>query len=321
MSQRCSPIVVVGSGRSGTTFLAKLLDSHPRVLYRHEPDWALVDRSIPFLPGPDDRERCLRQAGEYLRRLENVRALKVSGKEPFFRKSYRSSPREAAYRLNVAAARLLDRVGIAQKRDTVRDMVGRGAPDNVVTVIKSVNSVARAPLFADALPRVRLVHIVRHPAGVIASRLRGADRGLMDSRVYINSLFDAGYADQWAWQREEVKSWPIEKQLAFEWMVVNEFVYRSLETHEAYMCVTHEALSRSTEAETRKIFAHAGLDWNEQTAGFVQSLTSRCGQSGYFDVQRAPETQIAKWREELTEQQVSWIEEVVTPSLVGKWFL
>lgn len=320
MNQQFSPVVIVGSGRSGTTFLAKLLDSHPRVRYRHEPDWARVDTSIPFLPRLDQRERYLRQAGEYLGQLANVRALKVSGKEPFFRKAYRSGPREAAYRFNVAAARLLDKLGVAQKRDTVWDMASRDTADEIVTVIKSVNSVARAPLFAEALPGVRLVHIVRHPAGVIASRLRGAHGGFMDSRVYIDSLFDAGYAEEWSLQREEVKDWPIEKQLAFEWMAVNEVVHRSLEGHDGYLCITHEALSRSTEAETRKVFAHVGLEWNDQTARFVQSLTTRSGQSGYFDVQRAPETQIAKWREELTEQQISWIREVVEPSVVGKWF-
>lgn len=320
MSRQSSPVVVVGSGRSGTTFLAKLLDSHPQVLYRHEPDWARVNTSIPFLPKPDDQKSYLGEAGEYLNQLVNVRAHKVSGKEPFFRKAYRSRPQEAAYRLNVALARLLDRMGVAQRRDTVWDMVGRNAMGEVVTVIKSVNSVARAPLFLEACPGLRIVHIIRHPAGVIASRLRGADRGLMGSRVYINSLFDAGYVEPWSFERDQVKGWPIEKQLALEWMAVNELVYRILKDHHAYLCVTHEALSQSTEMETKKVFAHVGLDWNDQTAEFVQSLTSQTGESGYFDVKRAPETQIAKWREELTEEQIRWIEEVVTLSRVGKWF-
>ena len=39
-----SLILVVGAPRSGTTWLAKIIDSHPDVLYRHEPD--------ETLPGP-----------------------------------------------------------------------------------------------------------------------------------------------------------------------------------------------------------------------------------------------------------------------------
>ena len=31
-------ILIVGAPRSGTTWLAKIFDSHPATLYRHEPD-------------------------------------------------------------------------------------------------------------------------------------------------------------------------------------------------------------------------------------------------------------------------------------------
>jgi sulfotransferase family protein len=39
-----APILILGAPRSGTTWLAKIVDSHPDVLYRHEPD--------ATLPGP-----------------------------------------------------------------------------------------------------------------------------------------------------------------------------------------------------------------------------------------------------------------------------
>ena len=39
-----APILILGAPRSGTTWLAKIIDSHPDVLYRHEPDAAI--------PGP-----------------------------------------------------------------------------------------------------------------------------------------------------------------------------------------------------------------------------------------------------------------------------
>ncbi|WP_081618784.1 sulfotransferase [Thioalkalivibrio sp. AKL17] len=318
MDQQTDPVLIVGSGRSGTTFLAKLLDSHSRVLYRHEPDWARVDTSLPFLPPPGAREGFSRQAGEYLHELAQVRAPKVTGKEPRFRKSYRSGPREVAYRLNVAAARTLAKLGFARKRDVVWDMIGNASRGDVVTVIKSVNSVARAPLFVDALPGIRLVHLIRHPAGVVASRMRGVELGLMGTEVYIDALFDSGYADNWKLKREEVKAWPIEKQMAFEWMAVNEAVYRSLEGHDAYLCVTHDALSRSTEEETRKVFAHVGLDWSEQTDRFIRSLRTGASQSGYFGVQRAPRTEIGKWRKELTTGQIDRIHEVVERSMIGE---
>ncbi len=43
-SALAAPILILGAPRSGTTWLAKIIDSHPDVLYRHEPD--------ETLPGP-----------------------------------------------------------------------------------------------------------------------------------------------------------------------------------------------------------------------------------------------------------------------------
>jgi hypothetical protein len=51
-----SVILVLGSPRAGTTWLAKIIDSHPNILYRHEPDelrvppWTLHASSLSGSP-------------------------------------------------------------------------------------------------------------------------------------------------------------------------------------------------------------------------------------------------------------------------------
>ena len=87
-------ILILGSGRSGTTFLAKLFDSHPRVLYRHEPDWLLVGNSIPFQPRLDELERYRDQTSRYLDSLAQIRSPKVSAHLPLFHKQHRSHARQ-----------------------------------------------------------------------------------------------------------------------------------------------------------------------------------------------------------------------------------
>ena len=72
-----NPVFVIGGARSGTTFLAKLLDSHPDVLYRHEPDSVLVNTDIPFVPRHDEVQRFVEPAGRYLEELRHVSATKV----------------------------------------------------------------------------------------------------------------------------------------------------------------------------------------------------------------------------------------------------
>ncbi|SEK59228.1 sulfotransferase family protein [Ectothiorhodospira marina] len=312
------PVLIVGSGRSGTTFLGKLLDSHPEVRYRHEPDWAYVNSTLPFLPPKDIPEAFIEQAADYIRALMEIRAPKVSGKTPFFPKAYRSAPLEVLFRLNAMAARLVDRAGLGSKRNLILDMAPRRLLAQATTVIKSVNSVARAPIFAAAFPDIRIIHIVRHPAGVVASRLRGAEQGVMSPTVYIDDIFDAGYTDSWTFGRDEVKRWPIEKQMTFEWMAINEAVFTSLNGNPNYLLVTHESLSRSTMTETKKLVTHAGLQWNEQTENFISSLSADSAQSGYFDIQRSPETQVDTWRQELTPQQVAWVTEIATCSRIGR---
>ncbi len=67
-------IFIIGFGRSGTTFLAKLLDSHPDVLYRHEPDSVLENTEIPFIPDESDLKRYRNHARSYVESLCNVNA-------------------------------------------------------------------------------------------------------------------------------------------------------------------------------------------------------------------------------------------------------
>ena len=40
-------IVILGAPRSGTTWLAKIFDSHPQVTYLHEPDTVIRHASLP----------------------------------------------------------------------------------------------------------------------------------------------------------------------------------------------------------------------------------------------------------------------------------
>ena len=57
-------------------------------------------------------------------------------------------------------------------------------------VIKSVNSLSRAPLFCRADSNLKVIHIARHPCGRIASILRGHKRGLMCLPSWLPEIAD-----------------------------------------------------------------------------------------------------------------------------------
>src|SRR5258707_1137372 len=75
-------IFVVGAPRSGTTWLAKILDSHPDVIYRHEPD--------EWIPAPNDLDETNIHA--LVGRWVADRSLRASTKRPFFPKSWQTTP-------------------------------------------------------------------------------------------------------------------------------------------------------------------------------------------------------------------------------------
>jgi len=65
-------ILILGSGRSGTTFLAKLFDSHPEVIYRHEPDSIIISKNIPFQPKFDDSIHYTPETQAYINKLSSL---------------------------------------------------------------------------------------------------------------------------------------------------------------------------------------------------------------------------------------------------------
>src|SRR5215831_8991023 len=83
-------VLLLGAPRSGTTWLAKILDSHPDVVYRHEPDTVLRNDDLPYLCPRESVSEFRDQAHQYLTQLLNVRTLKSAGSFPQFDKQFRS---------------------------------------------------------------------------------------------------------------------------------------------------------------------------------------------------------------------------------------
>lgn len=318
-----NPVLIVGSARSGTTFLAKLLDSHPDVLYRHEPDSALVNTSLPFIPRREEMPALLEPTRHYLDALCQVRSTKVSGQRPIFDKTYRSSLQRKQFLAGLYLAKAVERFGAGLIRGqlAVGDCINQSWSERILYVIKTVDSPWRTDLFNQAKPTWRFLHILRHPCAIINSRLRGIEKKLMDSTVYLRPPFEAGMAEGFDFSLEELEASSYEEKVAFSWMICNQRIYESMKGRENYRVVIYEDLCQKLEPIARQVFEFSGLSWHLQTEGFIANLLHRDGSdAGYFNVLRSPLTAVDKWRHQLTAEQVTRIERIVCHSEVGRWF-
>jgi hypothetical protein len=75
-------IFVFGVLRSGMSWLAKIFDSHPDVVYRHESDLDFRNTSIPFCP--EENVPYLEETREYIAQLMWLNAVKFGASSPHF---------------------------------------------------------------------------------------------------------------------------------------------------------------------------------------------------------------------------------------------
>jgi hypothetical protein len=136
------PMFIIGAPRSGTTWLAKIFDSHPDVFYLHEPDTVLRNPALPIICRRGEIAKYRPVADEYVKRLLQTQTLKTVGSLPVFGKTYRGI---AAHGLRTGMIFAMHALGQitrrvhAVARVAVPTMADRGCGHPVRPVIKSVS--------------------------------------------------------------------------------------------------------------------------------------------------------------------------------------
>lgn len=277
------PILVIGAPRSGTSWLGAILDSHPATLLRHEPDTIDRDLSYGFVT---DEMNCA-AARRHLECLSHCRMLKAAGARPIFRKYYRSLvARVLRAGLIYGFKGAENYVHPAFRRLRVPDLVDRGWPR---VVIKSVD-LGRAPVWTHAWPEMPAVLIVRHPCGHAASVLAGQRSGHLPPRHPL-TFADCEHGRKYGISPHFLETQPPEIQTAWRWAVLND---RALEQMRAPLVITYESLCADPVGVSRRVFAHCGLAWNQQSETFIARSTS--GDGAFFETRRNPKVAAERWR-------------------------
>lgn len=176
-------LFLLGCERSGSTWLANVLDAHPEVELAMEP---FTDRA-DFFPGFPDRTVPLSQGYPALaREVERGYARLARAKHPLL---YRRGRSPSLHRLDLALLRGLDRArrrlrlgrAASSRRHERAWLHARHTPIGRMTrksreprcrVTKELRLCFKAPFLAEAFPDARFAVALRHPGAQLASVLR-----------------------------------------------------------------------------------------------------------------------------------------------------
>lgn len=303
-------ILVLGAQRSGTSWLGKILDSHPDVLYRHEPD-----ELVPA--GGDIRAAVAAWIAE--------RRPRSAAKRPFFRKSWQSAAGFAvrgAVIYGLAAAARLPGVGRSFDAVAIPDC---GAIGQSRVAIKSISGNALAGRFARSLPDSRTLLILRHPCGQVTSVMRGNQAGRFTLRAAGTDMpFDEVHAVAFAAahgvDEAAFQALPDAAKYAWSWRAFNETAFAELDGLPNARVVVYEDLCRAPEAGTRAVLGFLGLAWTAQTADFIARSTSHTGAAGYYAVLRVSSEAAEAWRLRMPVADQAAVRAVVAGSPLARFW-
>ncbi|MEO0547856.1 MAG: sulfotransferase [Pseudomonadota bacterium] len=281
-------ILINGLGRSGTSWVQKVFDHHPSVLAIHEPD-------LVYRFGDVITEKTV---GEMAEKYFSRRPLRAMRKRPILRKPYRSNAAHHLRNTYMYGASMVSTLLPEAKRPFVQvpDFTGRPGPSH--TVVKTVTRQSYAPEFAQSNPDMKVIYVVRHPCGYVASQSKGMNSGKM-TPVYLPPReelarlysFDGRTADEL--HEEDFTELEI---MAYRWSVLNDVVLRKIDGRENMRVVLYEDLCAHPREAFADLLEWCGLDWAEECDAFIaRSLDQDGDADGYHDLVRNPLTAATRW--------------------------
>jgi len=253
------------------------------------------------------------------------RSQRAAVKRPFFRKSWQSAPafwvRSALATLFTAATRL-PAIGRTIARLNVPDL---GSSPRMRAAIKSVDWCDGAGAFARALPDSRTIVILRHPCGQVASVMRGNARGRFTLRepgtdMPFDEIPTVRFAASRGVDEAAFQALPEAARYAWAWVMFNETALNALEGLPNAKIVVYEDLCARPTETARDMFAFAGLDWNPQTAAFLDRSTNHQGTTGYYAVFKNAIAAAERWRTTMPAADQEAVRAVVCGSKLAEYW-
>lgn len=306
-------VFILGTQRSGTTWLANIFDSHPDCLHFYEP-FAPAYGLFPYMP----REFVFVEppADVLATRLRSDFAHLVDHRSRLF------DPVHATRRQFLFEAWLMGKLETLNRRVQWRHLdfaaqfnllhlnrLGQSPPAYFaksaapsVTAVKEVRVYFKVLFLAATFPQAKFIHVVRHPAAVVSSMDTFLKRGrLVEINANIRRFADTVGAQQrfnaYAPLLAGVRGAALEDQLAAYWRIANESIVEQFRAIEGRtFSLVYEDLATDPLARVRDLFAWCGLSMPASTDAYVrESSTSRSDRKTALDTNRVSATYYRDW--------------------------
>jgi Sulfotransferase family len=314
-------ILVMGLPRSGTTWIAKILDSHPDTLYRHEADRGSILLDMPLAPDVSETEALKLQVDGFVNGLVNMKDVYVVASQPQFRKQYRSRLGVSVHRLNTIVAKLASNLGLDCPIFPVENY---SQQSELHVVWKSVSSIARLGVFARALPASHSVVLLRHPCGHVASMLRGETQnkfGYPPSEDYdmFKILLNTEPARRRRLTLDYLASLHPTERLAWKWVILYEKALQDVEGLGNCISIRYEDFCLEPEKFAKQVFEFCNLPWSAATARFLKNSTA-VENKKYYSVFKNPIRSAQRWQSDLSGEDIDRIYRVVQESELQRFY-
>jgi len=308
-------VFILGTQRSGTTWIANIFDSHPDCLHFYEP-FAPAYGLFPYLPHEFE---WVEPPALWLRERLRADFPRLIDKRSRLFDPVRAT--RSQFMLEAALMRFIAR--IAHKSHTKRhfrfadqfnlihlNRLGQDPPawfaknpEPSHMAVKEVRAYFKVLLLADAFPRARFIHVMRHPAAVVNSMQRYLERGkLVEIRAHISGFADAiaaqdrfrGYTDL----LDVVRHGGRNDQLAAYWRIANESLVEQFAMLDParVRALVYEELATDPIERTRELLAWCGLEMPATVEDYVRgSSTSRSDRRTELDTNRVSATYYKDW--------------------------
>jgi hypothetical protein len=297
---------ITGKGRSGTTWVAQILNTYVHCAYKHE----------PFLPTKRNPYRAIREQlgradpSELRARYERVARAAVHGvDQPPFPASKSVRPQ------NPAVLQALYSLGtrVPQLRKLFEVYARPHMHEDADVLIKDVNFPNELLPQLCAVIRPWLLPVVRNPFANIASHLHGVRLGQFAptrdaDRTRVRELLAAQDDPSLAGYRDALDELTPAQFETVRWRVQVEPLLAFAERYPRSHVVVYEDMCADPMGVTETVFEFLGWRMKDSTREFIRASTSgerstRSDSDAYYSVYRDPTKSVHKWRDQLTAAQ------------------